>query len=247
VDAFLTNSKVVGQRVHKIYRRETTTVYPPVNTDWFTFSDQKEDFYVTASRLVPYKRIDLIIETFSRLPDRRLVVVGEGPEFEKLRLAAPPNVRFVGYQSAERLRRYLQRARAFIFAAEEDFGIAPVEAQACGTPVIAFGRGGVTETVIHGQTGVLFDAQTPESLMSAISNFESSTWDYALIRQNAERFSIQQFRKQFSEITKATWKSFVAAQRNPDTTEHQVSEILAIAKSATWPDVPVVPLSGVTE
>lgn len=247
VDAFLTNSKVVGQRVHKIYRRETTTVYPPVNTDWFTFSDQKEDFYVTASRLVPYKRIDLIIETFSRLPDRRLVVVGEGPELEKLRLAAPPNVRLVGYQSPERLRQYLQRARAFVFAAEEDFGIAPVEAQACGTPVIAFGRGGVTESVIPGQTGVLFDARTPESLMSAISTFESSTWDYSLIRQNAERFSIQQFRKQFAEITKAAWKSFLTTKRDTDTTDNRMSEILAIAKTATMANKPAMPLSGVTE
>jgi glycosyltransferase involved in cell wall biosynthesis len=222
----------VSRRVQKIYRREAITIYPPVNTDWFTFSDQKEDFYVTASRLVTYKRVDLIIETFARMPERRLVVVGEGPELERLRLKAPANVRLVGYQSAHRLRHYLQCARAFIFAAEEDFGIAPVEAQACGTPVIAFGRGGATESVIAGKTGVLFNEQTPESLMQAVITFESMTWDHAFIRQNAERFSIGQFKKQFSEVTRRGWKSFLVNKKEVAAEGKFVPEILEIIENS---------------
>jgi glycosyltransferase involved in cell wall biosynthesis len=237
VDVFLTNSDAVGRRVRKIYRRNAITIYPPVNTDWFSLNDQKENFYVTASRLVPYKRIDLIIETFARMPQRQLVVVGAGPEWERLLLKATDNIRLVGHQSAEQLRHYLQRARAFVFAAEEDFGIAPVEAQACGTPVIAFGRGGVRETVIPEQTGLLFDEQTPESLQDAINTFESMTWDYSLIRQNAERFSIRQFRKQFSDITKGAWKSFHATNRSADARQSGLVEILEDAATSLGDDV----------
>jgi UDP-N-acetylmuramyl pentapeptide phosphotransferase/UDP-N-acetylglucosamine-1-phosphate transferase/glycosyltransferase involved in cell wall biosynthesis len=210
VDVFLTNSDFVGHRIQKVYRRRAQTIYPPVDIDGFTLHNKKEDFYVTASRLVPYKRIDLIIDAFRELPDRRLFVIGEGPEMEKLVAKAGPNVHLIGYQSSDRLRQYLQRARAFIFAAEEDFGIAPVEAQACGTPVIAFGRGGATESVIHGQTGLLFNEQTVKSLTQAITDFEAREWDPALIRKNAERFSIPEFREKFSRIVKTEWAAHLA-------------------------------------
>ena len=247
VDVFLTNSNAVARRVQKIYRRKATTIYPPVNTDWFCLNDQKENFYVTASRLVPYKRIDLIIETFARMPQRQLVVVGAGPEWERLLLKATDNVRIVGYQSPERLRNYLQRARAFVFAAEEDFGIAPVEAQACGTPVIAFGRGGVTETVIQGKTGLLFDQQTPESLQQAINTFESMTWDYSFIRQNAERFSIQEFRRHFADITKVAWKSFDPTARNADARQSGLLEILADADTSLDDDLGEIAIPSVNK
>src|SRR5205823_5010069 len=134
---FLANSQFVRQRIEKIYRRDATPIYPPVDMAGFTLQPVKEDFYVTASRLVPYKRIDLIVETFSAMPDRKLVVIGEGPEMPKLRKLAGRNVRLLGQQPHAVMADYLQRACGFVFAAEEDFGIAPVEAQACGTPVIA--------------------------------------------------------------------------------------------------------------
>jgi UDP-N-acetylmuramyl pentapeptide phosphotransferase/UDP-N-acetylglucosamine-1-phosphate transferase/glycosyltransferase involved in cell wall biosynthesis len=209
VDVFVTNSDFVGRRVRKLYRRLTTTVYPPVDTDLFSLHEEKEDFYLTASRLVPYKRIDLTIEAFRQMPDRRLLVIGEGPETEKFRAIATPNIRLLGYQTPDRLRQYMQRARAFVFAAEEDFGITPVEAQACGTPVIAYGRGGVTESVIHGRTGLLFKEQTAPALIEAIEEFESRQWDPKAIRENAERFSVREFREKFSQVVKKEWTEFL--------------------------------------
>jgi len=227
VDVFVTNSDFVGRRIKKVYRRTAQTIYPPVDTDWFTLLEEKEDFYMTASRLVPYKRIDLIVEAFSRMPNRQLVVVGEGPEMEKIRAKATGNVQLLGYQSATRLRHYLQRARAFVFAAEEDFGIVPVEAQACGTPVICFGRGGVTESVIDGKTGIHFPHQTAESIIDAVQRFEARDWDYAAIRQNAERFSIRQFRQRFTSMTKENWAAFrtQAGQRSATPTQKHRVEV----------------------
>jgi UDP-N-acetylmuramyl pentapeptide phosphotransferase/UDP-N-acetylglucosamine-1-phosphate transferase/glycosyltransferase involved in cell wall biosynthesis len=209
VDVFVTNSDFVGRRVRKLYRRVTTTVYPPVDTDRFTLCEEKEDFYLTASRLVPYKRIDLAIEAFRRMPSRRLLVIGEGPELERYRENNPPNVKLLGYQTPDRLRQYMQRARAFVFAAEEDFGITPVEAQACGTPVIAFGRGGVTESVVHGTTGLLFKDQTAAALIDAVEDFEGRQWDSKVIRENAQRFSIGRFREKFAAVTRKEWTQFL--------------------------------------
>jgi UDP-N-acetylmuramyl pentapeptide phosphotransferase/UDP-N-acetylglucosamine-1-phosphate transferase/glycosyltransferase involved in cell wall biosynthesis len=172
VDAFVTNSNFVARRIQKFYRRKSMTIYPPVAVDKFSLQVEKEDFYLTASRLVPYKRVDLIAEAFSQMPHRRLIIVGEGPDFEKIKAKAGPNVKLVGHQPFERLRQYMQMASAFVFAAEEDFGIVPVEAQACGTPVIAYGRGGVTESVISGKTGLFFHEQTVDSLVAAVEQFE---------------------------------------------------------------------------
>ena len=212
VDVFITNSNYVGRRIQKVYRRNAETIYPPVDTDWYSFQGEKEDYYVTASRLVPYKRIDLVVEAFGKMPDRRLIVIGEGPQMEEIRSMAGSNVRLLGYQPAARLKQYLQRARAFVFAAEEDFGIVPVEAQACGTPVICFGSGGVTESVVDGQTGVHFAEQTPESLIDAVHRFEAREWDLEKIRQNAERFSIRKFREHFAITTRDHWTAFLAKQ-----------------------------------
>ena len=208
VDVFLTNSEFVGRRIQKFYRRNSRAVYPPVDTHEFVLESQKEDFYVTASRFVPYKRIDLIVEAFSYLPDRRLIVIGEGPMFERVKAKAGPNVKLLGYQPTERLKSYMQRARAFVFAAEEDFGIVPVEAQACGTPVIAFARGGTAETVVDGKTGVFFEEQTVESLVRAIQRFEGMTWDAAAIREHSQKFSTERFREEFGDIVERAWASF---------------------------------------
>ena len=208
VDAFMANSAFVARRVDKAYRRSATPVYPPVDTEKYTLCADKGDYYVTASRMVPYKRIDLIVQAFSRMPDRRLYVIGEGPELDNIRALAGENVKVVGYQTGERLREYLRHAKGFVFAAEEDFGIVPVEAQACGTPVIAYGHGGVTESVIDGITGVFFMEQTAESLMAAVEHFERITWDAQAIRKNAERFSHAVFKEKFMEFVNNQWQEF---------------------------------------
>ena len=208
VDLFVTNSDFVGRRIQKRYRRNATTIYPPVATDRFALHEEKEDYYVTASRMVPYKRIDLIVEAFAKMPDRRLIVVGDGPEMAKIKALAGENVRLMGHEPFDRLRRHIQLARAFIFAAEEDFGIAPVEALACGTPVIAFNRGGVTETVIDGKSGVFFNEQTTASLITAIERFESLPWDAREIHQRAAQFSSRRFREQFTKFVKRQWAIF---------------------------------------
>jgi glycosyltransferase involved in cell wall biosynthesis len=232
VDVFLTNSKTVSERVRKIYRRDSICVYPPVDLERFTPQAQKEDFYLTASRLVPYKKVNLIVEAFSRTPRRKLTVIGEGPDFGKIRAIAGPNVRMMGYQEFESLRNHMQRARAFVFAAEEDFGIVPVEAQACGTPVIALGRGGLLETMIPGTTGLFFNEQTPKSLLQAVDEFEAKEpWDAGPIRQNAERFSIARFRDEFAAVVEKEWIDFCARQpgapRRPPVRQPDVMEVNA--------------------
>lgn len=212
VDVFVTNSRFVRQRVEKVYRRRSSVIYPPVNTGRFTVHADKEDFYLTASRLVPYKRIDLIVEAFNRMPDKKLIILGDGPEMEKLKAKAGPNVRLLGQQSGERLRRYLQLARGFIFAAEEDFGIAPVEANACGTPVLAFGRGGAMESIVAGKTGMFFNEQTPQSLIETLKEFETITWDPVTIRAQAEKFCERRFREEFRNLVETEWAKFTAGQ-----------------------------------
>ncbi len=210
VDVFVVNSSFVARRVWKIYRREAAVVYPPVDVASFAIGRNRQPFYLTVSRLVPYKRIDLIVEAFSRLPDRRLVVIGDGPDLSRLRSKATSNITMLGFQPFDVIRNHLRQARAFIFAAEEDFGIAPVEAQACGTPVIAFGGGGVTETVVDGETGMYFTEQTAESLISAVNTFECSSCclDPARIQQNAQRFSIERFRHEFAELVEREYDVF---------------------------------------
>lgn len=216
VDVFLANSNFVSRRVHKVYRRGSTTIYPPVDVQAFTPCGAKDDFYLTASRLVPYKRIDLIVEAFNRMPEKKLVVIGEGPDFKKIRNKAGPNVQLLGHQPFETLKRYMRKARAFVFAAEEDFGIVPVEAQACGTPVIAFARGGAMETVVEEQTGLFFLEQNCDSLIEAVDEFEArgDEWDHELIRKNAERFSAARFRDEIAAVIDREWAAFQARQQS---------------------------------
>lgn len=204
VDAFVANSRFVARRIRKVYGREAEVVYPPVDTEAFSLREDKEDFYLTASRLVPYKRIDLIVEAFSAMPERRLIVIGDGPEEERIRRKAGPNVTLLGYQPFEVLRSHMQRARAFVFAATEDFGIVPVEAQACGTPVIAFGAGGSLETVLglehEHPTGIFFEAQTTPSLTRAVDAFEQQRERFVpgAIREQARRFGADVFARAFT-------------------------------------------------
>ena len=219
VDHFVANSRYIADRIKRAYNREASVIYPPVNVDKFIFFDKKEEFYFTASRMVPYKKVDLIVEAFTAMPDKRLVVVGDGPDFEKVKAKAGKNIELLGYQPVDVLREYMQRAKAFVFAAEEDFGIIPVEAQACGTPVIAYGRGGVTETVLPlriddcgmrdetngAPTGVFFNEQTPQALREAVLLFEKNLakFDGQQIRKNAIRFSTERFKQEFKEFVDA--------------------------------------------
>lgn len=208
VDTLMAISRFIARRIWKTYRRESVVVYPPVDVEGFAFNATKEDFYLTASRMVPYKRIDLIVEAFTAMPDKRLVVIGEGPEYDKIKSKAGPNVQLLGHQPFSVMRDHMQRAKAFVFAAEEDFGIAPLEAQACGTPVIAYGRGGATETILDGQTGVLFSEQTLENLKEALTRFEQQRFDPLECRKNAERFSIPRFRQEFKTLVEQEWAAF---------------------------------------
>ncbi|MGI6775649.1 glycosyltransferase family 4 protein [Acetomicrobium sp.] len=210
VDHFLANSRFIARRIWKVYRREATVIYPPVDVDSFTLCEQKEGFFLTASRMVPYKKIDLIAEAFSLMPDKRLYIIGDGPDFDKVKSKAGANVELLGYQPFEVLRNYMQRAKAFVFAAEEDFGIVPVEAQACGTPVIAYGKGGALETVTEGETGLFFYAQTPSSIIEAVKRFEDMKDRFipSKIREKTLRFSKDRFRQEFSSFVNDAWESF---------------------------------------
>lgn len=216
VDHFIANSEFIARRIWKTYRREAAVIYPPVDVDAFALRERKEAFYLTASRLVPYKKVPTIVEAFRAMPNRRLVVVGDGTDMSKVKALAAPNVEIVGYQPAETLRDLMQRARAFVFAAEEDFGIAPVEAQACGTPVIAFGRGGACETVRGdghaAPTGVFFHEQTPAAVAAAVDEFERVRDRIApqACRDNARRFAVDVFRERYTSFVDACWEQFRA-------------------------------------
>ncbi|HEX7336620.1 MAG TPA: glycosyltransferase family 4 protein [Gemmatimonadales bacterium] len=206
VDHFMAISRFIERRIWKAYRRKSTVIYPPVDTGYFVPGGVREDFYLTASRMVPYKRMDILIDAFRALPDRRLMVIGDGPEMSRLKGRAGPNVALLGHQPLPALRDHLQRARAFLFAAEEDFGIAPVEAQACGTPVIGYARGGLLETVrgldAPSPTGVFFGLQEPESVVEAVRLFEreSGAIRAEACRSNALRFEPGRFRREFRDF-----------------------------------------------
>jgi glycosyltransferase involved in cell wall biosynthesis len=201
VDHFIANSDYIGKRIKKNYHRESVTIYPNVAVENFEVYKNKEDFYVTCSRFVPYKRMDLVVQAFAQMPDKKLYVIGDGPTFKKVEKMATENVVLLGYQSFDVLKSYLSKAKAFIFAAEEDFGIVPVEAQACGTPVIAYGKGGVTETVIQDKTGIFFNEQTSASIINAVSYFERniSLFNPVEIGAHAAQFSTERFKKEFSD------------------------------------------------
>jgi len=214
VDHFIANSHFIARRIKKVYGRDADVIYPPVDVDRFTLHEKKDDFYFTASRMVPYKRIDLIVEAFSRMPEKKLVVIGDGSEMAKIKSKATANVEILGYQPNEVMEDYMRRAKAFVFAAEEDFGITPVEAQACGTPVIAFGKGGALETIRpYGEeypTGLFFYEQSADAIVEAVESFDIIGHDIQPIdcRTNATRFSAERFRKELDIYIKTKWEMF---------------------------------------
>nr|WP_322091623.1 glycosyltransferase family 4 protein [Paraburkholderia bannensis] len=218
VDAFVSNSEFVARRIRKAYGCEASVVYPPVDVERFGLGDERGDYYLVASRMVPYKRIPLLVEAFASMPQRRLVVIGDGPDFARAKALATPNITLLGYQPDSVLVEHMQRARAFVFAAEEDFGISVVEAQACGTPVIAFGRGGARESVVDSQdperaTGLFFMEQSVSSIVAALERFEEHTpFRPEVCRRNAMRFSGERFKREFMSVV----ESAVDAVRGAD-------------------------------
>lgn len=210
VDYFISNSDYVGRRIQETYRRDAVTIHPNIDISNFDLCVEKEDFYLTSSRLVGYKKIDLIVEAFSRMPNKKLVVIGGGPNLEKIRKIARHNVTVMGYQPFAVLKEKMQKAKAFVFAADEDFGMIPIEAQSCGTPVIAYGRGGSLETVKDGTTGLFFYEQTVDSIIDAVERFEKleTPFDPKIIRNHAETFSEERFKKEIKEFVELKYNEF---------------------------------------
>ena len=208
VDYFVANSNYIARRIRRTYRREATVVHPPVDVDRFVPGGRKEDFFLLACRFVPYKQAEIVVQSFAHRCDRRLVVVGDGPDAGRVRAAArgASNIEFKGVVGQDVLIGLMQRARAFVFAAEEDFGITLVEAQACGTPVIAYGRGGAIDIVetenAERQTGLLFDRQTPDAITETIDRFDilEPQITSAACRKNALRFSEARFRAEIGAV-----------------------------------------------
>jgi len=211
VDYFISNSDYVGRRIAKTYRRESKTIHPNIDIEHFEYCGEKQDYYLASSRLVAYKHIDTIVEAFNCMPDKRLVVIGGGPQLETLRKKAKKNVEVMGYQPFDVLKERMQHAKAFVFAADEDFGMIPIEAQACGTPVIAYGHGGSLETVSGGKTGMFFYEQTPETIVKAVEQFEAmgeQPFKYEDCRKWAEGFSEERFKQEIFDFVSEKYKEF---------------------------------------
>jgi glycosyltransferase involved in cell wall biosynthesis len=206
VDHFIANSANVARRVERYYRRQADVIHPPVDTDFYTPDESLEagDFFLIVSALVPYKRIDLAVEAFNRtgVP---LKIVGTGPEYKALKKRSRPNIEFPGSVDPEVLRSLYRGAKAFILPGEEDFGIATLEAQACGTPVIAYGRGGSRETVVPGSTGLLFEEPSVAGLLGALDKFRTFECNRAVIRTNAMGFSRKNFKERISGYIRQKW------------------------------------------
>lgn len=211
VDYYISNSDYVGQRIRKTYRRKATTIHPNIDISNFELCNDKQEYYLASSRLVAYKKIDTIIEAFNQMPDKKLVVIGGGPNLEAYRKLAKDNVTVMGYQPFDVLKDKMQHAKAFVFAADEDFGMIPIEAQSCGTPVIAYGHGGSLETVNGGKTGLFFNEQTLEAIVEAVNRFEamgSQPFAPADCRQWAEGFSEERFKREIKEFVEEKYEEF---------------------------------------
>lgn len=210
VNYFIANSNHIAEKIKRIYKRDSTVIYPPVDVNNFEVATNKDDYYFTASRFVPYKKIDLIVRAFSQMPDKKLVVVGSGPDKEIIKKLASPNIELFSYQPPDMLKNFMKNAKAFVFAAEEDFGITVVEAMACGTPVIALNKGGTAESVINGKTGILFNQQSPESIINAVKEFEKriDIFDVKIIREHAEKFNRINFEENITQFVKEKQSNF---------------------------------------
>jgi glycosyltransferase involved in cell wall biosynthesis len=208
-DLYIANSSIVAQRIQKIYHKEAIAINYPIDTSNFVFSDTKEEYYLASARMISYKRLDIIVEAFNWL-GWNLLISGDGPEQERLKAQALPNIQFLGHVSDRERKDLFSKAKSIIVAALEDYGLVPVEANASGTPVIAYGAGGVLDTQIPGKTGVFFKRQTPCSLQAALQEAGGISWDYETIRNHAvSNFSEQSF---FSKVEKIIDQASIAEQ-----------------------------------
>lgn len=213
VDQFIANSNTVRQRIQKYYRRSSDVIHPPVDYQDFFVGKEVGDYFVTGGRLTAYKRFDIVIEAFNRL-GWKLKIFGSGPDWWKdVKAKAKPNIEFVGRVSDKEKAELLSKAKAFIHPQVEDFGITPVEAMASGVPVIAYGVGGVTESVIPGKTGVFFHEQTWESLLDILLQFDAMAWDRQTIRAHAEQFSVEKFKRTIRQYVEDKYKDYKETQR----------------------------------
>jgi len=210
VDHFVANSKFIAKRISKIYRRDAEVIYPPVDTSKFIYEYKKENYYLTASRFVPYKKIDLIAEAFSKMPDRKLLIIGEGTDTQKIKSKCGRNIEMLGYKQPDELAEYMRKARAFVFAAEEDFGISVIEALSCGTPVIALNKGGTAETIINGKYGIHFSEQTAGDICDAVDRFEKNekSFDPKVLSDYAKQFDRKIFEQKIKSFVESKCEEF---------------------------------------
>ena len=208
VDRFVCNSHYVSERVKKYYKREATVIYPPVDTSFFKPSDKIGDYYLIVSRLIPYKKVDLVIQSFNDLKIP-LKIIGKGPEYDKLKKMANSNIEFLGSLTDGEVKEYYSHALAFIAPQEEDFGITPVEAMASGRPVIAYNKGGLKETVVEGLTGTFFNEQTPQCLIDVIQKFNPKKYNQNLIRQHALKFDTVVFKRRFKKFVEDSYLEYL--------------------------------------
>ena len=240
VDHYIANSNYMAGRIKKLYDKQAEVIYPPVEVEKFEASSQKEDYYVTVARLVPFKRIDLIVETFNKMPDRRLIVIGDGPDRKTLERSAGSNIEFLGFQNQDFICKYIKSSRAFLFSSVEPFGIAVVEALACGTPVIAYGRGAAPEIVCDGENGILFDKQDADGMIAAVERFEEreASFDPVQIRSGAFRFSSQEFRNQFRNYVARAVKRKFNNRFSNQSSDTDISDFLV--KTVTVPETETI-------
>jgi len=201
-DFLISSSKFIQKRVKKYWGRDSTLVYPAIEIDDTIYCEKKQEYFVTLSRLIEYKKIDIMIEAFNELPQKKLIIIGEGRMKEKLQKISKSNITFTGYLPKNEAMEIVSKAKAFIFMAKEDFGIVPIEAQACGTPVIAYADGGAEETILKDKTGVFIEKQDKESLKEAILNFKIENFSPSVCREFAKNFSSFNFEKQLTTILK---------------------------------------------
>jgi glycosyltransferase involved in cell wall biosynthesis len=210
VDHFIGISNFIAKRIKKIYRRDAAVIYPPVDTEKFTCETNKENYYLTASRFVPYKKIDLIAEAFSQMSDRKLLIIGEGSDEAKIKAKSSKNIEIINYNDVPDLSDYMKKAKAFVFAAEEDFGISVIEALSCGTPVIALNKGGTAETIIDEKYGIHFSEQTPNHIINAVEKFEKleKSFDSHELSNYAKNFDRSIFEEKITAFVQTKCEEF---------------------------------------
>ncbi len=231
VDSFVANSQTVQDRIQKYYGRSSTIIHPPVEISLCPINQSVQNYFVAGGRLVPYKRLDLVVHTFNRL-GWPLKVFGDGPELHNLQAMAKPNIEFLGRITDTQKAFLLSSARAFIHPQLEDFGITPVEAMASGRPVLAYNVGGATETVVPGVTGTFFGEQTWESLLHTLLNFNPDAWDRQKIRDHAARFSTERFKDTISSFVHREYSAFRDALQNKNTPSQSDSGVLVNAPTS---------------